>query len=322
MPGDRSVDPDSLAEARTDPQAADELALRHRRFLEETFPAWGHRQASALAEQSAKGYLRRFVWRPKHGEGAGLVWLQPLPTSVRVHGVWVEPASSASVSSLLEAIEKGPLGAITAVTDVLPGLDRSQQVGFFAPRGYWHREKVLLRRTSGGSSMPSSGFAGLRPIAVEDLRALVGVYARAYSDRPGEFWTWSSPDPWTEAEADVMGHAAPAGSWSEEFLPDASFVSDDEGTVRGAVFVSQGRSGVPYVDDLIVDPPFQRRGIGRSLLARSIEALERKGARAVELAAILHGAPYRLYRSLGFEDVPPPAGTLDGHWMRGRAPWE
>lgn len=59
-----------------------------------------------------------------------------------------------------------------------------------------------------------------------------------------------------------------------------------------------GSSG--WVGNLIVEPDFRRRGIGRALMERGIERLRGEGATTVRLEADPPGIP--LYRTLGFVD--------------------
>jgi GNAT superfamily N-acetyltransferase len=91
--------------------------------------------------------------------------------------------------------------------------------------------------------------------------------------------------------------------------------------VVGTVLVEVAPEGTAFIDDLIVEPALQRRGIGRSLLERAIEELTRDVPRRIELTAVRFGAPYRLYLKVGFGEVPPPEGRIDGHWVRGRSPF-
>jgi GNAT superfamily N-acetyltransferase len=319
--GVRSMFTGSILPAESKPENSDLLADQHRRFLESSHPGWGSNQANALARQRANGSLSALLWEPKAGGARGLAWIQTLRMGIRIHGLWVDPASPEILTALLADLERERNSPIVAVTDVLPGLTSKQQPRFFGPMGFWHRAKVLMRRDPKVPVGANPGSPKIRPIERSDLKAVVGVYVRAYSDRPGEFWTWGAPDAWTEAEQDVMSHLNKTGEWTPNFLPYASLVWEEGGNVLGAVLVEARRDGIPYVEDLVVEPQFHRRGIGRSLLGGAIDQLVRDGPRAIELAALRFGAPYQLYRTLGFDEVPPPKGELDGHWIRGKSPF-
>ena len=313
--------PRFLVAAKSERKLSDSLINQHRGFLEQVYPVWGVHQAESLAEQTAMGALSTLLWKSADGGALGLVWVQHLPAEERVHGVWMDPTGPEALKALLEDIEQDRHSPVTTVTDVLPGLDDEEQPRFFEPKGFWHRAKVVMRRTTPDPVRRSARVPNIRPIDLSDLAAIVGVYARAYSDRPGEFWTWGAAGARAFAETDVMSHRSPTGGWVPSFLPNASYVWEDRGKVVGAVLVEAGRSGIPYVEDLIVEPEFHRRGIGRCLLETAIDQLVRDGSRAVELGAIRLGAPYRLYQKLGFEELPPTAGRLDGHWVRGPSPF-
>lgn len=307
--------------AEEDPDLYRALLAKHRRFLEGWHPVVGPRQYDALARQTEQRHLSAVLWRPRGSEARGLALVQDATDGVRVHGVWIEPARPESLSGLLSDLELVGVAPVVAVTDILPSPGADEQATFFRPRGFWHRAKVLMRRPAGELVSPGPCPREIRAVEASDLPQLVRVYARAYSARPGEFWTWSNPNPSAEAEADVMGHLTASGEWAQGFLREASLVWEAEGVVVGGVLVSAGRGEAPYVEDLIVDPTLHRRGIGRSLMERAILEAQRPGARPVELAAIRLGAPYRLYQRLGFVEVPPPRGRLDGHWIRGPDPY-
>jgi GNAT superfamily N-acetyltransferase len=309
----------SFASAESDPDLSNRLVEQHRKFLETEFPGWGTHQAQSLARQRANGGLALHQWRSGDGGTVGLVWLQAVSPDVRVHGVWIEPTSPSRLSELLKDLARERQAPVAAISDVLPGLRDEDE--FFRPRGYWHRAKVLMRY-DGGGRVPSGSRPGqVRPIETRDLPSVVDVYVRAYADRPGEFWTWSASNARQEAESDVLGHQGAGGAWASNFLPDASFVWEEGHRIVGAVLVEAGRSGAPFVEDLVVDPDHHRRGIGRALLESSIARLTQEGPRTIELCAIRFGAPYRLYTRLGFADVPPPIGRFDGYWIHGASPF-
>lgn len=316
-----AASPGTLSPAESDPALADRLLEQHRRFLERSRSPWGPYQVKALARQRSNGSLTALLWRGTADRAAGLVWVQDVEAGPRVHGLWLEPSGPETLGALLAVLEGDRKRPVAAVTDVLPGFDPEDQARFFSARGYWHRAKVLMRRDLGAPPVGAASSSKIRPIRPADLRAVVGVYVRAYTARPGEFWTWGAPGAWTEAEHDVMSHRGESGDWAPDFLARASLVWEDQGQVLGAVLVEAGRNGVPYVEDLVVEPPRHRQGIGRALLEASLHELTSERPQAVELAAIRFGAPYRLYRKLGFVEVPPPNGTLDGHWIRGTSPF-
>lgn len=298
------------------------LTARHRNYLEESFPRWGTHHAESLSRQVANGSLSAMLWKGGGGACTGLA-LVTLPRSHGgLHGLWLEPSNPSALTEILSDAERDGGVPLVTVTDILPGIEPAAQSSTLGSMGFWHRQKVLMRRDSRNTladrkSPPSE----VRPIRPADLEAVVGLYVRAYTNRPGEFWTWGRPDNWVDARDDVMSHVDSHGDWNPAFLPEASFVWESAGRVLGAVLVDGRRVDCPYVEDLLVEPEVHRRGIGRALMEASIERMMREGSRKIELAAIRRGAPYRLYQRLEFEEVPPPEGTLDGHWVRGKSPF-
>jgi ribosomal protein S18 acetylase RimI-like enzyme len=84
-----------------------------------------------------------------------------------------------------------------------------------------------------------------------------------------------------------------------ELDPDGCFVAmSDDQPVGMVTATSFGRSG--WIGNLIVEPDFRNRGIGRSLMERAIESLCGKGAKTIRLEADPLGVP--LYRKLDFVD--------------------
>ncbi len=312
---------DDSSDARAEGPRLDRLVERHRQFLEERFPFWGRSQANALARQVDDGSLTIRPWTARDERAIGVAWVQTADGGLRVHGLWTEPTGPGPVTELLADLPRERAGTVQVVTDVLPGFDAEAQEDHFAGLGYWHRAKVLIRRSPDAARIAPPRSPRIRPIAPTDLLAVTRVYAAAYADRPGEFWAWAVPSAAQEAERDLRRHLGPTGGWSDSFLADASQVWDDAGTVRGAVLLGRGGRGHPWVDDLIVEPAFHRQGIGRALLEAAIAQVTSQGPENIDLAAIRFGAPYRLYRRVGFEEVPPPEGRLDGHWVRGPSPF-
>jgi GNAT superfamily N-acetyltransferase len=206
------------------------------------------------------------------------------------------------------------------LTDVLAEVPDDEQDALLRPRGFWHREKVRLRRPPDAPPPRPALDPRIRPVRREDAEALVVLYARAYRERTGEFWIAEAADPDADARENVGTFFDGAGGWAPSFLPAASHVCEEDGRVVGAILVEARDDGAAYVADVMVDPERQRRGIGRRLVERALAEVTRAGPRAVELAAYRFGAPYRLYRSLGFEDLPRPEGRLDGQWVRGPDP--
>jgi GNAT superfamily N-acetyltransferase len=84
-----------------------------------------------------------------------------------------------------------------------------------------------------------------------------------------------------------------------EHDPDGCFVATEGGRPVGMVTTTWfGPSG--WIGNLIVEPPFRGRGIGRALMEHGLDHLRKRGAKTVRLEADPPGIP--LYRKLGFVD--------------------
>jgi ribosomal protein S18 acetylase RimI-like enzyme len=74
-----------------------------------------------------------------------------------------------------------------------------------------------------------------------------------------------------------------------------------EGGVLGFATVATGEDGVLELDDLFVDPPWQRRGIARRLVLDSVERARESGHATLSVTANPHALAF--YRSVGFVEV-------------------
>ncbi len=84
--------------------------------------------------------------------------------------------------------------------------------------------------------------------------------------------------------------------------PGLSFVATDHGRVIGAVLCgTDGRRG--YLQHLAVDPLYRRRGIGRALAQRCVEALSQRGVDKCHLMVLPQNEAARIFwRRLGWKD--------------------
>lgn len=84
-----------------------------------------------------------------------------------------------------------------------------------------------------------------------------------------------------------------------EHDPDGCLIAEVDSRRVGMVSTTGfGTSG--WIGNLIVDPKYRSRGVGRALMERGLELLHRRGVQTVRLEADPPGIP--LYRSLGFVD--------------------
>jgi L-amino acid N-acyltransferase len=146
------------------------------------------------------------------------------------------------------------------------------------------------------SRSPDEAFT-IRPAIREDMPAVVGIYNWAINQT---FATIDS-EPLSAEEAEAW--------WDAHAGRTVTMVADEDGDVIGwARLLPWRQRGFEVVEDLVyVDPLYQRRGVGRVLLGRLIEAAAGSGCRTIVASvAADNRAGLRLHQSLGFEVV----GTL------------
>jgi ribosomal protein S18 acetylase RimI-like enzyme len=98
----------------------------------------------------------------------------------------------------------------------------------------------------------------------------------------------------------VVGWNQTVADWTR-FLtasPDGCFVMDDDGKVVGTATTLSYENLFAWIGMVLVDPSYRNRGIGTSLLQRTIEYLDAAGIPTLKLDATPAGKP--LYEKLGF----------------------
>ena len=116
---------------------------------------------------------------------------------------------------------------------------------------------------------------------------------------------------WPEHERDAVYHL-----FTKFFQPTCFVWEEGDGEIVGFLlgFISQVDSTDAYIHWIVVDPPFQRKGIASQLYERFFEAVRRLGARRVRLTvAPTNAASLAFHRRAGFEpDVVSGAAEADG----------
>jgi GNAT superfamily N-acetyltransferase len=98
----------------------------------------------------------------------------------------------------------------------------------------------------------------------------------------------------------IVGWNQTAADWTR-FLttsPDGCFVMDDDGKIVGTATTLSYENLFAWIGMVLVDPSHRNRGIGTSLLQRTIEYLDAAGIPTLKLDATPAGKP--LYERLGF----------------------
>jgi L-amino acid N-acyltransferase len=147
------------------------------------------------------------------------------------------------------------------------------------------------------STSPGQTFT-IRPATREDMPAVVGIY------------NWAINQTFATIESEPLS-AEEAAEWWEAHVRQRmiTLVADEDGDVIGwARLLPWRQRGYEVVEDLVyVDPLYQRRGVGRELLGRLIDAAKGTGCRTIVASvAADNRAGLRLHQNLGFEVV----GTL------------
>jgi len=157
------------------------------------------------------------------------------------------------------------------------------------------------------SSLGQTSFA-IRTATRKDLPAIMGIYNWAINQ------TFATIDP------EPLSREEGAAWWDDHASRILTLVAEDDGDVIGwAQLLPWRQRGYEVVEDLVyVDPVYQKKGVGRELLSRAIDAARSTGCRTIVASvAADNGAGLRLHQSQGFEVV----GTIKnaaykfGRWM-------
>lgn len=98
----------------------------------------------------------------------------------------------------------------------------------------------------------------------------------------------------------IVGWNQTKTDWSR-FLndsPDGCFVMEDSGKIVGTAATISYEARFAWIGMVLVDPDYRNRGIGTTLLQRTIEYLDGAGIPTLKLDATPAGKP--LYKKLGF----------------------
>jgi L-amino acid N-acyltransferase len=148
----------------------------------------------------------------------------------------------------------------------------------------------------------------VRAATPKDMPAIVGIY------------NWAINQTFATIDSEALSTEEAAAWWDEHGSQRLTLVAEDDGDVVGwAQLMPWRQRGYEVVEDLVyVDPVYQKKGVGRELLSRAIEAARSTGCRTIVASVAADNTPgLKLHQSLGFETV----GTLKnaahkfGRWM-------
>jgi ribosomal protein S18 acetylase RimI-like enzyme len=153
------------------------------------------------------------------------------------------------------------------------------------------------------SLSPDPGSRAVRPDDKEALAILLFAAYRGTIDDEGD----SFADALEEIEKTQRGDYG-------RFLPECSFVMEDGEYIASACLVSFFEPhDAPLVVFLMTRPEAKRRGLARSLLERSMDALRNRGHSRLTLVVTDGNDPaLNLYRSLGFLPIVPKTAADSG----------
>ena len=131
----------------------------------------------------------------------------------------------------------------------------------------------------------------IRPITMEHIRRYGDIYAKAFSGEP-----WN--DPWKPEDAviHVRELLESKQAYGLEYVLDSKVVGFILGT---SMLFHYGRTF--EINDLAVDPEYQRRGIAKELLEKCLADIKAQGMVGVHLITAGEGVLPEFYAKYGFK---------------------
>lgn len=131
----------------------------------------------------------------------------------------------------------------------------------------------------------------IQPITMEHIKRYGDIYARAFSGEP-----WN--DPWNleDAVIHVRELLESKQAYGLEYVLDGKVVGFILGT---SMLFHYGRTF--EINDLSVDPDYQRRGIAKELLEKCLADIKEQGMAGVHLITAAEGVLPEFYTKYGFK---------------------
>lgn len=131
----------------------------------------------------------------------------------------------------------------------------------------------------------------IQPITMEHIRRYGDIYAKAFSGEP-----WNDPWKTEDAVIHVQELLESKQSYGLEYVLDGKVVGFILGT---SMLFHYGRTF--EINDLAVDPEYQRRGIAKELLEKCLADIKAQGMVGVHLITAGEGDLPEFYAKYGFK---------------------
>jgi ribosomal protein S18 acetylase RimI-like enzyme len=276
-------------------QAATLYAAERTRWLRDL--SWDLDDSWQIVESARQGgLLPGWVARDPDGGVAG--WCYFLVRDTRLQIGALSGRRAATIRRLLDAVIGSPEATGARTYDGFLYPDSEAVVAALARRRFRLEPYHYLERTLAPGAACAPPVPALRPWDMADLPEAVRLLARAYAGSSGMrcFAPNGRLDEWTTYLSQMVRSKA----CGELALP-CSFIAPGRDRAEGLVVTTWVGPGTAHVAQVAVAPDCWGRGLGRALLAASLEAARRHGAaRATLLVAASNTAARRLYASLGF----------------------
>lgn len=131
----------------------------------------------------------------------------------------------------------------------------------------------------------------IQPITMEHIRRYGDIYAKAFSGEP-----WNDPWKTEDAVIHIQELLESKQSYGLEYVLDGKVVGFILGT---SMLFHYGRTF--EINDLAVDPEYQRRGIAKELLEKCLADIKAQGMVGVHLITAGEGDLPEFYAKYGFK---------------------
>lgn len=129
----------------------------------------------------------------------------------------------------------------------------------------------------------------IRTLDENDIGRCGEIYVSAFSAPPYK-------DSWTQDAAEVMLD----GLFQRD--PDNCWCAEIDEVIVGFIFCTVFGSFRATIQEIAIEPDYQRMGYGSALMEHALERFKEKGITAVDLVANRNAPAYRMYRKMSFAE--------------------